>query len=120
MRSFTPHLITKFDLVGLSMLQIFYQIIIIITYSLTILGLCPVSSRSLNLLMFSADLVVNKMAFHAGAILLLKKNFLTFVLLYIYSYISKEKLLLKMAPRSVSSLHLAVCLPSFYSQCLVL
>ena len=32
--------------------------------------------------MFGADSVVNKSAFHAGAILLLKVNFLTFVLLY--------------------------------------
>ena len=32
--------------------------------------------------MFSADLVVNESAFHAGAILLIKVNFLTFVLLY--------------------------------------
>ena len=42
------------------------------TYSLTNLGLF------LNLLMFGADLVVNKSVFHAGAILLLKLNFLTF------------------------------------------
>ena len=32
--------------------------------------------------MFGADLVVNESTFHAGAILLLKVNFLTFVLLY--------------------------------------
>ena len=40
------------------------------------------SSRFLNLFMFGADLVINESAFHAGAILLLKVNFLTFVLLY--------------------------------------
>ena len=33
--------------------------------------------------MFGADLVVNKSAFHAGAMLLLKVNFLTVVLLYL-------------------------------------
>ena len=32
--------------------------------------------------MFEADVVVNGSAFHAGAVLLLKVNFLTFVLLY--------------------------------------
>ena len=32
--------------------------------------------------MFGADLVVNESAFHAGAILLLKVNFLTFILPY--------------------------------------
>ena len=32
--------------------------------------------------MFGADVVVNESAFHAGAVLLLKVNFLTFVLLY--------------------------------------
>ena len=32
--------------------------------------------------MFGADLVVNECAFHAGAILLLRVNFLTVVLLY--------------------------------------
>ena len=32
--------------------------------------------------MFGADLVVNESAFHAGAILMQKVNFLTFVLLY--------------------------------------
>ena len=40
------------------------------------------SSKILNLLMFDADLVINKSAIHAGAILLLMANFLTFVLLY--------------------------------------
>ena len=49
-------------------------------YLLTHLCLCPVIF--LNLLMFGADLVVNENVFHAGAILLLKVNFLTFVLLY--------------------------------------
>ena len=33
--------------------------------------------------MFGADLVVNESAFHAGAIMLLNVNFLTFVLLYL-------------------------------------
>ena len=46
------------------------------TYSLTNLGLF------LNLLMFGADLVVNKSASHAGAILLLRVNFRPFVLLH--------------------------------------
>ena len=41
----------------------------------------PLSSWFLNLLMFGADLVINESAFHAGAILLLKVNFLTSVLL---------------------------------------
>ena len=39
------------------------------------------TSKSLNLFMFGADSVVNESAFHAGAILLQKVNFLTSVLL---------------------------------------
>ena len=46
------------------------------------INLGRLSGRCLNLLMFCADLVVNESVFHAGAILLLKVNFLTFVLLY--------------------------------------
>ena len=40
------------------------------------------SSRFFNLLIVGADLVVSESAFHAGAILVLRVNFLTFVLLY--------------------------------------
>ena len=40
------------------------------------------SGRFLILLMFGADLIINESAFYAFAILLLKVNFLTLVLLY--------------------------------------
>ena len=46
--------------------------------------------------MFGADLVVNESAFHADAILLLKVNFLTFVLLYsTYSFYSAFRVISK-------------------------
>ena len=53
------------------------------TYLLTHLCLCPVIF--LNLLMFGADLVVNENVFHAGAILLLKVNFLLYSTYNLYS-----------------------------------
>ena len=66
------------------MLQFFYKILNHNhnkTYSLKKKWV-SLSSRSLILLKFGAELVVNESAFHADVILLLMVNFLTLVLLY--------------------------------------
>ena len=55
--------------------------------------------------MFGADLVVNESAFHTGSILLLKVNFVTFVLLYSMYDLCSEFLVMS---DSVSYTHLTL------------
>ena len=69
------------------------------------------SSRFLNLLMLGADLIVNESAFHAGALLLLKVNFLPFVLQYSMHNLSSAFLMFNLfGVKSVSNFKYSIWL----------
>ena len=74
---------TQFNKVCLSMLQFSYKKKYESQSNVFTNKVGYLSSRFLNLLIMSSnDLLLNESAFHAGAILMQKVNFLTFVLLY--------------------------------------